>query len=152
MLARQDVVGGAVIVAFAAFAFWAGSDLPITPDGAEGGIGPGALPQGLALLLGILGLVLIANALLGRGARLDRWSIRAPVLILGAVVVFGLAVRPLGLAVAGPLAIVVGALASDEVRWRETLLFGALMTVFCIGLFKFALGLPIPLAPWLLGY
>jgi hypothetical protein len=24
--------------------------------------------------------------------------------------------------------------------------------VFCIALFKFALGLPIPLAPWLLGY
>jgi hypothetical protein len=26
------------------------------------------------------------------------------------------------------------------------------MTAFCVGLFKFALGLPIPLAPWLLGY
>jgi hypothetical protein len=61
-------------------------------------------------------------------------------------------VRPLGLVVAGPLAIVIGAFASDEVRWKETLLFGAVMTLFCIGLFKFALGLPIPLAPWLLGY
>jgi putative tricarboxylic transport membrane protein len=65
---------------------------------------------------------------------------------------FGVAVRPLGLVVAGPLAIVIGAFASDEVRWGETLVFGALMTVFCIALFKFALGLPIPLAPWLLGY
>jgi len=61
-------------------------------------------------------------------------------------------VRPPGLVVAGPLAIVIGAFASDEVRWKETLLFGAAMTLFCIGLFKFALGLPIPLAPWLLGY
>ena len=60
--------------------------------------------------------------------------------------------RPLGLAVAGPLAIVIGACASDDVRWGETILFGALMTAFCIGLFKFALGLPIPLAPWLLDY
>ena len=34
----------------------------------------------------------------------------------------------------------------------QTLVVGALMTAFCIGLFKFALGLPIPLAPWLLGY
>jgi hypothetical protein len=54
--------------------------------------------------------------------------------------------------VAGPLAIAIGALASDEVRWRETILVGALVTAFCIGLFKLALGLPIPLAPWLIGY
>ena len=68
------------------------------------------------------------------------------------MVVFGLAVRPLGLVVAGPLAIMIGAIASDEVRWGETIIFGTVMTAFCIGLFKFALGLPIPLAPWLLGY
>jgi putative tricarboxylic transport membrane protein len=72
--------------------------------------------------------------------------------VLAGVVAFGLAVRPLGLVVAGPLGIVIAALASDETRWGETILFGALMTAFCIGLFKFALGLPIPLAPWLLGY
>ena len=72
--------------------------------------------------------------------------------MLGAVVAFGLTVRPLGLVVAGPLAIVISAFASNEVRWGETLVVGVLMTAFCIGLFKFALGLPIPLAPWLIGY
>jgi putative tricarboxylic transport membrane protein len=72
--------------------------------------------------------------------------------VLGAVVAFGAAVRPLGLIIAGPLAIVISAFASEEVRWRETLVSATLMTAFCIGLFKFALGLPIPLAPWLLGY
>jgi hypothetical protein len=58
---------------------------------------------------------------------------------------------PLGLIAAGPLAIAIGG-ARDEVRWRETILVGAVVTAFCIGLFKFALGLPIPLAPWLVGY
>ncbi len=77
---------------------------------------------------------------------------RVPFLSLGAMVAFGLTVRPLGLVVAGPLAIVIAALASDEVRWVETIVVGLLMTAFCIGLFKFALGLPIPLAPWLIGY
>ena len=72
--------------------------------------------------------------------------------VIGAVVAFGLAVRPLGLVVAGPLAIMIGAIASDEVRWKETLVVGVGVTMFCIGLFKFALGLPIPLAPWFLGY
>jgi putative tricarboxylic transport membrane protein len=74
------------------------------------------------------------------------------VFVIGAVVAFGLAVRPLGLVVAGPLAIMIGAIASNEVRWKETIVVGALVTAFCIGLFKFALGLPIPLAPWLIDY
>jgi putative tricarboxylic transport membrane protein len=104
------------------------------------------------MLLGLLGVLLVVSSIVEKGSSLDRWSIRGPVLILGALVAFGLAVRPLGLVAAGPLAIVVSAFASKEVRWRETILVGTLMTAFCIGLFKFALGLPIPLAPWLLGY
>ncbi len=115
-------------------------------------MGPGMLPRGLAVVLGLLGALLILDAVLEPGQLVERWAIRAPVLVLGAVVAFGLTVRPLGLVVAGPLAILIGAFASDEVRWGETILFGALMTAFCVGLFKFALGLPIPLAPWLIGY
>jgi putative tricarboxylic transport membrane protein len=148
-LLRQDFLGGCAIIAVAGFAFWLARDLPGAGSGA---MGPGTLPKGLALLLGLLGLALAIGSLLEKGLPLERWSVRGPLLILGALVVFGLAVRPLGLLVAGPLAIVVGAFASSEVRWGETLVFGALMTAFCIGLFKFALGLPIPLAPWLLGY
>lgn len=146
---RQDFFGGLAIVAVAALAFWVARGLPA---GAGGGMGPGALPKGLALLLGGLGVALLLNSFFDDGERAARWSLRGPLFVLGALVVFGLAVRPLGLAVAGPLAIAAGALASSEVRWRETLLFGVLMTLFCVGLFKFALGLPIPLAPWALGY
>lgn len=149
LLARQDFVGGWVVIGIAAFAFWQAADLPI---GKLGGMGPGMLPKSLAVALGLLGALLVADAILGRGLRLERWSIRGPVFVIGAVVAFGLAVRPLGLVVAGPLAIVIGAIASDEVRWRETIVVGAVVTALCIGLFKFALGLPIPLAPWLLGY
>jgi len=149
LLLRQDFMGGLAVIAVAAAAFWLVRDLP---GGNGGGMGPGTLPKGLALLLGLLGLALAIGSWLEKGLPLERWSVRGPLLILGALVVFGLAVRPLGLLVAGPIAIVVGAFASSEVRWGETLVFGALMTAFCIGLFKFALGLPIPLAPWLLGY
>ena len=149
LLARQDFVGGLVIIAVAGFAFWLASALP---SGTSGGMGPGTLPKGLAMLLGLLGVLLVVSSIVEKGSSLDRWSIRGPVLILGALVAFGLAVRPLGLVAAGPLAIVISAFASKEVRWRETILVGTLMTAFCIGLFKFALGLPIPLAPWLLGY
>jgi putative tricarboxylic transport membrane protein len=149
LLLRQDFLGGLLVIAVALFAFWQGADLPI---GTFGGMGPGMLPKGLAVLLGLLGALLVLDAVLEGATPLDRWSIRGPLFVLGALVAFGFTIRPLGLAVAGPLAIVISAFASDEVRWGETLVFGAVMTVFCIGLFKFALGLPIPLAPWLIGY
>jgi putative tricarboxylic transport membrane protein len=146
---RQDFIGGVAVIAVAVLAFWLGSDLAI---GTLGGMGPGMLPKGLAVLLGALGLLLLVNSFWEAGLPLTAASLRGPVFVLGALVAFGLAVRPLGLIAAGPLAIVIGALASDEVRWVETIVSGILTTAFCIALFKFALGLPIPLAPWLLGY
>ena len=149
LFARQDFVAGLVVMAVAGFAFWQGLDLPI---GTFGGVGPGMLPRGLAVFLAALGALLAVSAVLEEGQPLEAWSIRGPVLVLGAMVAFGLTVRPLGLIIAGPLAVVIGAFASDEVRWGETLIFGVLMNALCIGLFKFALGLPIPLAPWLIGY
>ena len=144
---RQDFFGGLAVIAVAAFAFWLARKLP---TGAAGGIGPGALPKGLALLLGGLGVVLLLNSF--NGESLARGSLRGPFFVLGALMLFGLTVRPLGLALAGPLLIAAAGFASSEVRWRETLVYGLAMTVFCVGLFKFALGLPIPLAPWLVGY
>jgi len=149
LLTRQDFVGWLVGIALAAFGLWQSADLPM---GTLGGMGPGMLPKSLSVVLGLLSALLIVDAVLEGGPVLERWSIRGPLFVLGGVVAFGLAVRPLGLIVAGPLAIVIGALASDEVRWRETIVVGVVVTAFCIGLFKFALGLPIPLAPWLIGY
>jgi putative tricarboxylic transport membrane protein len=146
---RQDFVGGLVVIAVALFAFWQAADLPI---GTLGGMGPGMLPKSLAVLFGLLGALLVLDSVLEAGPPLERWSIRGPVFVALAMVAFGLTVRPLGLVVAGPAAIVIAALASNEVRWVETIVVGLLMTIICIGLFKFALGLPIPLAPWLLGY
>ena len=146
---RQDFAGGVVIMAVGAFAWWQSRGLPGT---ASGSMGPGTLPRGLALLLAALGLILAIAAVTKTSDVLDRWSLRGPIFILGALAAFGLAVRPLGLVVAGPLAILLAGCASNETRWVETLVYGVLMTAFCAGLFKLALGLPIPLAPWALGY
>ncbi len=146
---RQDFLGGAVVIAVAALAYWLGADLP---TGALGAIGPGMMPKALAVLLGGLGALLLFGSFWHIGERLHSWSLRGPLFLFGAMIVFGLTVRPWGLVAAGPLAIVIAAFASDEIQWRETIVTALLTTAFCAGLFKFALGLPIPLAPWLLGY
>jgi putative tricarboxylic transport membrane protein len=148
LLRRQDFLGGAVVIAVAAVAFWLGSDLAI---GTLGGMGPGMLPKTLAVALGLLGVALLVSSL-KEGELIEFRSLRGPVFVIAALVLFGLTVRPLGLVVAGPLAILVSAFGSNEIKWIETVLSALLTSVFCVLLFKFALGLPIPLAPWLVGY
>jgi len=145
----RDLVGGLVLLALAGVALWQGANLAV---GNLRQIGPGMVPLGLAVLTGVCGIALVATALVRSGPPLDRWSIRALLMFLGAAVAFGLAVRPLGLVVAGPLAIAIGACASWESRWRELLIYSAILTILCVGMFKFVLGLPVPILPWLVGY
>ncbi len=115
-------------------------------------IGPGMVPSALAALIAAIGVALIGTWWRGERSSTGRWPLRGPLFILGAAVVFGLIVRPLGLAVAGPFLVVIAAFASHETRWGEILLFATGMTVFCLVLFKYLLKLPIPVAPWLIGY
>lgn len=145
----QDAAAGAFLLVIAGIALWLGADLPV---GTVRQLGPGMFPRVLAILVGVVGVMIVIDAFLQSGEGLERWPLRAPLFILGAAIAFGFAVRPLGLIVAAPLVMLVGAFASPETRIREVLIFGVVMTVFCVGLFKYALGLPIPVAPWLIGY
>ena len=144
-----NLIAGLILVAIGAVAAWQGSALTV---GTPRHIGPGMVPLALSALIALIGFGLIGFGLRDGQSYRDRWPLRGPLFILGAAVVFGLAVRPLGLTLAGPLLVIVSAFASDESRWLEVLLFALGMTVFCVVLFKYLLNLPIPLAPWLVGY
>jgi hypothetical protein len=56
------------------------------------------------------------------------------------------------MAVAAPLAIVCSGLAAKEARIGELLVFALVLTAFCVGVFRYGLGLSIPVAPWLIGF
>ncbi|HRJ68511.1 MAG TPA: tripartite tricarboxylate transporter TctB family protein [Beijerinckiaceae bacterium] len=145
----QDLAASLFLLGIAVLALWLGRDLS---TGTLRQMGPGMLPKALAVLLAGLAVVLLIDAFKEAGEELAAWSPRAIIFVLGAFCAFGFAVRPLGLSVAGPLAVIIAGFASNETKFVETLIFGLVMTAFCVGLFKFALGLPIPLAPWLIGY
>jgi putative tricarboxylic transport membrane protein len=145
----RDAIAGLALLVIAAVAAWQGSALTL---GTPRHIGPGMVPVALSALIALIGLILIGSGLRDGRAHRDRWPLRPPFFILGSAVVFGLAIRPLGLALAGPLIVIVGAFASEETRWAEVVLFALGMTLFCVLLFKYLLSLPIPLAPWLIGY
>jgi putative tricarboxylic transport membrane protein len=137
----RDLAAGASLVGLALFALWASAPLDA---GTRRAMGPGMLPRTVALAILGAGLLLCALSLLKRGDALGRWPLRGPLFISLAIVAFSLTVRSVGLALAGPLVVVVSGAASPESRPRELVIFAVVITAFCIGLFKYALGLPIP--------
>ncbi|MFO1188185.1 MAG: tripartite tricarboxylate transporter TctB family protein [Alphaproteobacteria bacterium] len=145
----QDAAAGVFLIVIAALALWQISDLPV---GSLRQFGPAMLPRALAVITGLLGVVLIVKSLRRAPVRLDRFAVRGPIFVIGAAVAFAATVRVLGLSVAGVLVVLIGSFASPDIRPRETAIFAVVMTTACILLFKFALSLPIPVAPWLIGY
>lgn len=146
---NQDFGAGVFLILLAAIAYLAAADLRLT---LPSGLGPGTMPKATAALIAVFGLFFVIQGLTTLGARLESWSLRGPIFLLGAVVVFGATVRTLGLAVAGPAAVLVASLADRGTRLREILPFAVLLAAGCILLFRYALRQPIPVAPFWLGY
>jgi hypothetical protein len=111
--------------------------------------GPGYFPLGLGLLLGLIGLVIIGKSFLARSGEAPmgpiRW--RPLVIVVVAIVVFGLALPRLGMAVTLPLLIAVISTASDQFRWREVLINSLVLTVGSWAVFIKGLQLTIPVWP-----
>lgn len=142
----QDFGAGIFLVLIALFFIWQAWDLP---RGSLRAMGPGMLPMSIAVIMGVGGAILALMSLVKGGPALTRPHIRGLFFVLGGLVLFGLTVRSLGLVVAGPLSMIFASFATEEVRPVEAAIFAVVMTAFCIGLFKFALGLPIPVVTFL---
>lgn len=159
-IVREGVAGSVGVAAISLLAFYATTKLDI---GSPSEIGPGLFPWALALILLAMSGMLFLLTLRGKdtGWR-PVFNMRALAGIIGALVVFGLLMRgstfgpltlpALGVTGATPLAILVAGLADRQTRWMQLVLFAGCLTGFCTLLFRFALGLPLPVAPWLIGY
>jgi len=146
----RDLAAGIFLVVLALGAWLATTDLAMTEGGGQPG--PGLVPRSVALLLGGFGMLVAALGLFDRDTRIAGLAWRGPIFVLGSVVAFAASIRTLGLAFAGPIAVLVSALADREQRLGEIVPYALVLTALCVGLFKYVLRLPIPLAPLVLGY
>jgi hypothetical protein len=155
----RERLAGLSLVGLGLLALWAGSDLPLS---SESGASSGLLPRFLSVIIVGLGLIQLYLSWSEPGASTGEWRLRRMVPVIAAVFLFAITVRgyvvgpihipELGLLVATPLAVVISGLAAKDAKLPELLIFAAVLTAFCIGLFRFALGLSLPVAPWLIGY
>jgi hypothetical protein len=101
---------------------------------------------GYVFLVLFYGTVLVLFAMsFSRGAWLAATGLRGPFFVVAGILAFAITIRMFGLVVAGPLAMVIGGFATPEVREKEILIFAAVLTAFCVGLFRYLLNLPIPI-------
>lgn len=142
--APQDFFGGLALVAIAAFALWASSDL----QGMRGfSFGAGTAPRMFAILLLLLGAAITVTGVLSEGPALQVYAWRGPLFVSLAILTFAVSIRPMGMIFSALTSFMVAALGTHETRWRETLIVGICLTAFCALLFPYALGLPLPMLP-----
>ena len=146
-----QMVGGVAIAAVSIIALFNTRELD---SGSLSDIGPALIPRALSVMLLLLGLVIIVvGARAGsKGEPLEAWKLKPILAILGGIVLFGLTVRSIGIVSAAPIALMIAGFASSETKWRELAIFAFARTVSSSALFRLLLGLPIPLAPFILGY
>ena len=140
----QDFFGGLVLVIVATVALIASADLP----GQRGfAFGPGTAPR---LFSGMLAAVSGAVAISGvftNGQAIGAYRIRGPAYVIVSILMFAMFIRPLGLVISAFLAFILSIMGSTEMRWIESIIAGALMTLMCVLLFVYLLNLPFQLWP-----
>ena len=124
--------------------------LPGYSMGSPARMGPAFFPFYLGVILLALGILIAVNGFRraeGPGSEIDKFHWRPILLILGAVVMFGVILKAVGMLLSGWLLIMVASLGSYEFQWRRSAILGVVLVVFCAFVFVAGLKLPIPLCP-----
>jgi hypothetical protein len=144
--AQKDFWSGVMFLAFAAMAMIAASGYAM---GSGGRMGPGYFPMALGGVLALLGVILVARSLMIEGEHRGRLGLVPLLIIAVGVVLFGLSIERLGLVISLVGVTIVSALASRDSRPLEVALLTAALAAFSVGVFVYALRLPLPIWPQL---
>ena len=126
------------------------SFLPGYTMGTPARMGPGFFPFYLGSLLVILGVVIAVGGIRGAGhetSAVDKFHWRPILLVLGAVVLFGIILKAVGMLIAGWLLVMIASFGSYEFQWKRSAILGVVLVIFCAFTFVAGLKLPIPLCP-----
>ncbi len=116
--------------------------------------GPAYFPFGLGVLLAILGSMVLFKALTiesDGGDPIGDIAWKPLLIIVAAIIVFGLALPRLGLVITLPILVTMSALAGDEFRWRDAVINSAVLTLGSWFIFVWGLNLVIPVWPTIFG-
>jgi Tripartite tricarboxylate transporter TctB family len=142
LLKSKDFWSGAMLIAIGAAAMVIARGYPM---GTALRMGPGYFPTALGAVLCLFGLYLVV-----RGVRTSEmiegdWSLRALVVLPLSLILFGVLIDRAGFIPALIVLIIGSAAARQEFRLGEVVLLAIVLTLFCVAVFIWGLGLPYPL-------
>lgn len=143
---QQDFWAGLMFVAIGAFFTGFATKYSM---GTADKMGPGYFPFWIGMLQMILGAIVVISSMKAGGAeeKVGRFDLRSMLLVLGAVALFGLLLKPLGLGLALLALIGVASFASHEFSWKATIANAAVLITLCFAVFVWGLKLQFPLMP-----
>jgi len=112
-------------------------------------MGPGYFPFWLGIVLALLGVLVLWGSLSMKAEedQLAKWDIKTLLWILGAVVLFGLLLKPLGMVLSVFVLVMVSSMASHEFSWKGALAAAVLLVVISMGAFVYGINLQMPVWP-----
>lgn len=114
-------------------------------------MGPAYFPTLLGGLLAFMGLYIASRGLrdkfAGVDSKIDPFHWRPLLLVLGAVLLFALLLRPLGLVVALTVMIALGSVGGPDFKAKEVVVIAAALVLLVLGVFIWGLKLTIPVWP-----
>ncbi|HTN48485.1 MAG TPA: tripartite tricarboxylate transporter TctB family protein [Burkholderiaceae bacterium] len=142
----QDFWSGVLFAAFGAFFIIFAREYDM---GSAARMGPAFFPTMLGGLLVLLGILVGARSLAaGAGdGKISRFHFKPLLLVLGAVIAFGVLLRPGGLLVALAALVGISSLGGDQFRLRDVVLLTILLALLVLAVFIWGLGMTIPVLP-----
>lgn len=121
------------------------------PMGTASRMGAGYFPFVLGNIMGVLGLIIIGQALLTSGEPITKFAWRPLVWVLSAFVIFGLTAKLVGLVIAILLLVIISSYGGHEHRWKEAIISSVILAVTSVAVFVYGLKLPFPIWPEFFG-
>jgi hypothetical protein len=153
----KDFWGGVLFAAIGlAFAVIAYGVKPLGIPGYAMGVparmGPAFFPFWLGAILFALGVIIAVGGFrrtgaTGEDAEFPKFHWKPNLYVLGAIVLFGLILKAVGMLIAGVLLVIIAGMGSSEFRFKRSVILGTLLSIFCALVFVEGLKLPIPLCP-----
>jgi len=112
--------------------------------------GPGYFPLGLSIVLTILGAIVLFKSLTIEtegGDKIAKIAWRPLLVVVVAILVFGIALPRLGMVITLPILIFMVTLAGDEFKLKEVIINSVVLTALSWVLFVYGLNLTIPVWP-----
>jgi hypothetical protein len=138
---QRDFWSGILFIAFGCAGLWIGRSYPV---GTLVRMGPGFFPMMMSIALVGIGIFVLARSLVVAGEPMERTAAWPQLLILAAIVAFGLLIERIGLAVAVMAVAAVSGIAAQGLRWFELIALALAMSALSVALFVYLLGQPIP--------